>query len=349
MCNPQKIVSIACLVYNHEPYLRECFDGFVMQQTNFPIEILVHDDASTDHSADIIREYTEKYPDLFKPIYQTENHYSKGVDVFALNVKRAKGKYIAVCEGDDYWIDPLKLQKQVVFMEEHEDVNIVTTNCYELIKGQIREKHKNIASDCYYSSEDYTMSFFETTCTFLIRKEALVDYNEFLINNKLNIAFGDYPMVYYLSHSKRLYRMSDYTAVYRWGNGVFAGNSQANNILQTIMTLDAMSKMYNDESCIVQIRRHQNRLLRDFLLNRMMGGNINERLVGAMNTEFVNVKYLSDFFATFGDTFFYSIIESKAIDKYISAYDMFRILCHKIFKALLNRPKSQASRRKKIN
>ena len=63
------MVSICCLVYNHEPFLRECFDGFVMQQTTFPIEILVHDDASTDNSAEIIREYTAKYPDLFKPIY----------------------------------------------------------------------------------------------------------------------------------------------------------------------------------------------------------------------------------------------------------------------------------------
>lgn len=116
------MVSVSCLVYNHEPYLRQCFDGFVMQQTTFPIEILVHDDASTDHSADIIREYTEKYPDLFKPIFQTENQYSKGVKIsMEYQIPRAKGKYIAMCEGDDYWTDPLKLQKQVDFLEGHED------------------------------------------------------------------------------------------------------------------------------------------------------------------------------------------------------------------------------------
>lgn len=117
------MVSVCCLVYNHEPFLRECFEGFVMQQTTFPIEILVHDDASTDHSADIIREYTAKYPDLFKPIYQTENQYSKGKGFVGilLNFERAKGKYIAMCEGDDYWTDPLKLQKQVEFLEEHDE------------------------------------------------------------------------------------------------------------------------------------------------------------------------------------------------------------------------------------
>lgn len=125
----EPVVSICCLVYNHEPFLRECFEGFVMQKTTFPIEILVHDDASTDHSADIIREYTAKYPDLFKPIYQTENQYSKGVKVSAtFQFPRAKGKYIALCEGDDYWTDPYKLQKQVDFLESHPEYVMCSHN-----------------------------------------------------------------------------------------------------------------------------------------------------------------------------------------------------------------------------
>lgn len=120
--NDQIMVSICCLVYNHEPFLRECFEGFVMQKTTFPIEVLVHDDASTDHSAEIIREYTAKYPNIFKPIYQTENQYSKEVPISATyQFSRAQGKYIAMCEGDDYWTDPLKLQKQVDFLESDTD------------------------------------------------------------------------------------------------------------------------------------------------------------------------------------------------------------------------------------
>ncbi|RGL84064.1 glycosyltransferase family 2 protein [Butyricimonas virosa] len=116
--NEKVLVSICCLVYNHAPYLRDCFEGFVMQQTTFKVEVLVHDDASSDNSADIIREYTFKYPELFKPIYQKENQYSKGIQISATyNFPRAKGKYIALCEGDDYWTDPLKLQKQVDFLE----------------------------------------------------------------------------------------------------------------------------------------------------------------------------------------------------------------------------------------
>jgi glycosyltransferase involved in cell wall biosynthesis len=90
-----------------------------MQKTSFDVEILIHDDASLDNTVDIIKLYQQKYPDIIKPIYQTENQYSKGQRGISLkyNFPRAKGKYIAMCEGDDYWTDPLKLQKQVDFLE----------------------------------------------------------------------------------------------------------------------------------------------------------------------------------------------------------------------------------------
>ena len=114
------MVSVNCLVYNHGPYLRQCIDGFLMQKTNFNYEVLIHDDASTDDSAEIIREYERKYPQIIKPIYQVENQRSKGINIQStLQIPRTRGKYIAYCEGDDYWIDPLKLQKQVDFMEQH--------------------------------------------------------------------------------------------------------------------------------------------------------------------------------------------------------------------------------------
>ncbi len=123
--NPQQpLVSIRCLVYNHEPFLRDCLEGFVMQQTNFPFEAIVHDDASTDRSADIIREYAAKYPHIIKPVYETENRYSKKDGSLGRVMNAAtspSSKYVAYCEGDDYWTDPQKLQKQVDFMETHPD------------------------------------------------------------------------------------------------------------------------------------------------------------------------------------------------------------------------------------
>ena len=116
------IVSIRCTVYNHELYLRDCLEGFVMQKTSFRFEAIVHDDASTDRSAAIIKEYAEKYPDIIKPIYETENQYSKhDGSLGRIMTEACRGKYIAFCEGDDYWIDPLKLQKQVDFLEYNTD------------------------------------------------------------------------------------------------------------------------------------------------------------------------------------------------------------------------------------
>ena len=123
------LVSIQCMVYNHEPYLRQCLDGFVMQRTNFKFEAIVHDDVSTDGSAAIIREYAEKYPDIIKPIYETENQYSKKDGSLDRIMREAcNGKYIAICEGDDYWIDPLKLQKQVDFLDANLEYGMCYTN-----------------------------------------------------------------------------------------------------------------------------------------------------------------------------------------------------------------------------
>lgn len=121
------LVSIRCLVYNHEPYLRQCLEGFVMQKTNFAFEAIVHDDASTDNSAAIIREYAEKYPDIIKPIFENENQYSKqdgSIQKIINGAVHPKAKYIALCEGDDYWIDENKLQKQIDYLEEHADCSL---------------------------------------------------------------------------------------------------------------------------------------------------------------------------------------------------------------------------------
>jgi glycosyltransferase involved in cell wall biosynthesis len=118
----QIVVSVLCLAYNHEKYIRQCLDGFIMQKANFAFEVLVNDDASTDGTAKIIREYEEKYPDIIKPTYQTENQHSQGVKINqTILFPKAKGKYIAFCEGDDYWVDPYKLQKQVDVLENNPD------------------------------------------------------------------------------------------------------------------------------------------------------------------------------------------------------------------------------------
>lgn len=126
------LVSVVCITYNQVGYVRECLDGFLMQKTNFKFEILVHDDASTDGTADIIKEYQLKYPDLFFPIYQRENQFSKGVKGILITFvfPMCKGKYIALCEGDDFWTDPNKLQLQVDFLEKNPNYSV----CFHPVK-----------------------------------------------------------------------------------------------------------------------------------------------------------------------------------------------------------------------
>lgn len=118
------LVSINCITYNHENYISDAIESFLMQKTKFKYEILIHDDASTDKTVEIIKKYQNKYPDLIKPIFQSENQFTKGVKVHLINVDRAKGKYIANCDGDDFWTDPYKLQKQVEYMEENPECSL---------------------------------------------------------------------------------------------------------------------------------------------------------------------------------------------------------------------------------
>ncbi|MBS6956088.1 MAG: glycosyltransferase [Enterocloster asparagiformis] len=117
------MASINCVTFNHVNYIRKALDSFLMQKTDFAFEILVHDDASTDGTGEIIREYAEKYPDQVRPLIQTENQYSQGIDNIsgAFNFPRARGKYIFMCDGDDYFLSPDKLQRQVDYMEAHPD------------------------------------------------------------------------------------------------------------------------------------------------------------------------------------------------------------------------------------
>lgn len=137
------MVTICCFTYNQESYIRECLEGFVMQKTDFRFEAIVHDDASTDGTAAIIREYEAKYPDIIKPIYETENQYSKhDGSLDSIMNEHMHGKYIAVCEGDDYWIDSLKLQKQFDFMEAHPECSICFHANFDLYSSGERKIRK---------------------------------------------------------------------------------------------------------------------------------------------------------------------------------------------------------------
>ena len=122
-------VSVLCATFNHEDYLRQTLDSFIAQKTDFPFEVLVNDDASTDSTAEILREYSERYPEIIRPFYQEQNLYSRRMNVYDLVFfPAARGKYIALCEGDDYWNDPEKLQRQADWLDTHPDYSACVHN-----------------------------------------------------------------------------------------------------------------------------------------------------------------------------------------------------------------------------
>ena len=125
-------VTVICLAYNHERFIAEAIESILMQKTNFTFELLIHDDASTDQTASIIKSYEEKYPSIIRAIYRTENMYSKGFKTEEWLIKQSMGQYIAICEGDDYWISEDKLQKQFDYLQQHPNVSLCVHSAKEI-------------------------------------------------------------------------------------------------------------------------------------------------------------------------------------------------------------------------
>ncbi len=134
------VVSILCTTYNHERYIEQALAGFVSQNTTYPFEILVHDDASTDRTAEIVRAWQARYPRIIHATLQTENQFQRGVRPFELLLRDARGAYVAVCEGDDYWIAPGKLQQQVEFLEQHPEFSCCAHNYYHFVESTLTVK-----------------------------------------------------------------------------------------------------------------------------------------------------------------------------------------------------------------
>ena len=224
-------VSVYCLAYNHEKYIRNALDGFVNQKTNFKYEVFVHDDASTDDTAGIIREYAEKYPDIIRPIYQTENQYSKGVKITPTYIlPKMRGRYVAVCEGDDFWTDENKLQIQLDALEAHPECgvchakvertdvhgNIISPPLppVEIKSGVI--KSKDYLALVAYAGPRQTLSF--QLSGFMVRKDLYEEY----LKNKPDYAkmfrVGDIPIFLYMGMKGDAYYINRSMSCYRTGN-----------------------------------------------------------------------------------------------------------------------------------
>ncbi len=213
-------VSVICLTYNHEKYLRRCLESLVSQKTDFRYEVIVHDDASTDGTAAIVREYEEKYPERIKPIYQTENQYSQGVDITGEYIfPCVQGAYIAPCEGDDFWLDENKLQKQFDFLQAHPETFAVAHRnlIVDEQENPIGDSHAGITLNRYFNRQDAERmrSGLFHPCTVMYRNYYREDPEECSKIRALKTIGAHSLMVYYFTYRSDIYLMEEAMSAWR--------------------------------------------------------------------------------------------------------------------------------------
>ncbi len=245
------MVSIVCNTYNQEDYIAQALDSFIMQKTDFEFEILVHDDASTDKTAEIIRRYEAKYPELVKPIYQTENQYSQGVHVGEnFQYPRVQGKYIALCEGDDYWTDPCKLQKQFNAMEAHQEIDMCA-HCADQVNAETGEvicKIQPAIEDCILTQEQVIQGTggFVATNSLFFRKSMRETLPRFYLVRKFDLTLQIHGALrggmLYLKDNMSAYR---YLAKNSWTRSV---RSDASKLIEMYESAIKMFSILDDET-----------------------------------------------------------------------------------------------------
>lgn len=233
-------VSVYCLAYNHEKYIRDALDGFVNQKTTFRYEVFVHDDASTDKTASIIREYEQKYPEIIKGIYQKENQYSQGVKILDKFIfPHIKGKYIAMCEGDDFWIDENKLQLQYDALEKHPECDMCAHRAkwFDCLKNRTTGVYPPIHEERILGVEEviYGEGGFLPTASLFYRKNIRLKPMDF--QKIWNI---DYSLQIRGALRGGIYFIPETMAFYRWNTE--GSWTSRNSDLESRMTLHEKKK-----------------------------------------------------------------------------------------------------------
>ncbi len=234
------MVSVCVITFNHKDYIRKTLDGILMQNIDFPIEIIIHDDASSDGTADIVREYHNKYPDIIRPILQTENQFQKKIPVFQQHIiPLLRGKYVAHCEGDDYWTDPNKLKKQIDFLECNPDFIAVTHNVEYIDEND--EPYQGYQDPSWTKMEKREMTLNDAERRILIGQLATLVYrnlwrnldsdfmNEYRESTSMN---GDQKISLVMLLNGRVWRMSEQMSRYRksFSNGSYNSRMKGKNL-----------------------------------------------------------------------------------------------------------------------
>lgn len=210
------MVSVICNCFNHEKYIEQCIESLCNQLVDFNVEILVHDDASSDNSKNIIRNLAKKYKNI-KPILQEQNQYSKGCSISRdIQIPRASGKYISYCEGDDCWSNPLKLKKQIDFLEKNPDYSAACHNTVIFENGKTRvlnttnEERDFLLCDVLDSNEK---SRFHLS-SFIVRKDIL-NLKLFEKWSKNLCGIGDLPLFIYAAAKGKIKYFPFFGSIYR--------------------------------------------------------------------------------------------------------------------------------------
>lgn len=220
------LASVVMTTYNHENYIRKAIEGVLMQKTNFPIELIIGEDCSNDNTRNIVLEYENKYPLIIKLLLSEKNLGM--TENYIRTVQATTGKYIAFCEGDDYWTDPLKLQKQVDFMEANEDCSL----CYHTIRVKTADGSRkdyffgprNISEPTKYNLEDFIKANNKIgirTSAMMIRSEVVLNAMKWQIQSPV----GDLSLQLYCGLKGKYGYLPDEMAVYNRGNpGAWSAN-----------------------------------------------------------------------------------------------------------------------------
>lgn len=330
--NPK--VSISITTYNHGQFLRQCLDGVFIQNLQGGFEVLIHDDASSDNTQEIIDEYIRKYPGVIFPLIQVQNQYSKGVRGMMprFNFPRARGKYIALCEGDDYWTDPNKLQRQVDFLEANPEysfcfhpVSILMPND-ELKQDFITQPPNaelDIATIARYGNFIHTPS--------MLFRNAIDSYPETFLEAPL----GDYPLQMLLAEKGKCKMIPQSMAVYRYGVGVWSSAERAKRSLRTARTHVLLASYFLKKG---------NTTIGTIFLERIakyLSANANQ-----CSSE--NLNYLFNDFSHTNDLLSHMVNALEAKNQLVdnlkrnqveatSSANMLRVIIHRVFKKLFRK------------
>ena len=223
------MVSVMCTAFNHEEYIRQALEGMVNQKTDFEYEILINDDVSSDDTADIIREFEARYPEKVRAFFPEKNLYSQGIDVYYHTFfPNARGKYVAFCEGDDYWCDETKLQRQVDFLDAHPDYSACVHNSLGEYIGSGEEPKplfpRTGDRDVPFETVIWGMSHSFHTSSIVARREWIVQSPDFRYV-AWDHDFTDYAVAVWLSMNGKIRFLDRCMSLYRIGSNPGAWSS----------------------------------------------------------------------------------------------------------------------------